>query len=786
MALIGATMAGCDGGKESLALTCGEGGGGQLAAGTSVAIGAGAAASRDLRGAAVAADATTTGTWSLAITCTDDLPAPDHTALGLAVSFTAQPTDPRASNRPLRFTLPFKAARLSGNAALRHARIAARGPDGAVFFPPVSDVTFDTVDPYASTVSFSSDFFTTYQLIVPNDAGQPVTRHFTYKAILGISMGGSAATAIGLRHHQRFDMIAELGGEPGPSLTYSLGMIRDYVLRSPCPDAPTTGPLADPQHLPSCAGREALADQHELVSDYNHMTYQDGEGVGLRLRRGFYAMALRDMARAFGNPVLYNAQHPYAPPGVDPSYFALPYEERCPAPVVLHDFYDARFNPTAEHDVISLCDGGDDETVGYGVWNDQAPQDEPMEMLLAVDLNGNGARDADDPILVQMHEPFDDVGVDGLTDHDEPGYDAATNPDPNGDNYHYLRNPGGTENNRWYDQGEPFDDVGVDGVAGTCQQGQTPPKGTSACFDWGEGDGAWTVTPSAQGWLANGTTAQLAEMTPAERARLDYWFDAGIRDFFNAGVAANVGFAELINAFGLAGRVYNGFGALAATPPGQAYDFNAVPWSTVGRNVYVRYGNPDASAAEITNGDGRHVGSAIQVVARVTTAFAWINANWPNGDRDEELAGGQILGDLSFVTSTGRETPFSVFLPPGYNEPRNAGRRYPVVVFLHGYGQEPSDMVALSAVFESYMQLTGAGQEQRFQKFIIVYADGRCRPQRDGVPVDPEGDLCESGNFYMNLPIGGPAQMEDALLELLDYVDANYRTKTAEDVTFIP
>ena len=72
-----------------------------------------------------------------------------------------------------------------------------------------------------------------------------------------------------------------------------------------------------------------------------------------------------------------------------------------------------------------------------------------------------------------------------------------------------------------------------------------------------------------------------------------------------------------------------------------------------------------------------------------------------------------------------------------------------------------------------------------FQKFIIVYVDGRCRPNRDGVPVDPTGDKCERGTFYMDAPLGGPAQMETNMLELMDYVDATYRTKAAEMVEVI-
>lgn len=758
-----------------------------LAAGGAVQVAASAA--KDLRGAAAAADDKVASTWTLAISCRDDIAAADHDAIGLAVAFEPAATDTRTSARPLRFTLPFKAARLPNGAGVRHLRIAAVNGDGEVFYPPVADAVFDTTDPYASTVSFASDFFATYQVVAPKTAGTPITRRFTYKAILGVSMGGNAALSVGLRHHERFDMIADLGGEPGPSMPYTLGVIRDYILGSTCAgeagQAPAPGSLAS-RRVPGCAARPPLLDQHEIQSDFDHFTYQEGEGVGLQLRRGFYAMALRDMARAFGNLTAYNIADAYAPPGVDPAYFQEPAETRCPAPITLANYFDARFNPTGALPVITFCDGGDVEATGFGVWNDEALHDEPMEILLTVDLNENGERDLGEPVLIQMHEPFLDVGSDALADADEPGYDAATNPDPAGDNYHYLRNPRGTEASRWHEPGEPFEDVGVDGVAETCQQGASPPEGVARCYDFGEGDGQWSLTPSAQGWLSNDLAEAMSALTPAQRDRLDFWHDAGIRDFFNAALSANRGFSQLMNLFDRTGRVFTSYNAVAQSPAGQPYDFGLVDWPRVGRNVYVRYGDPDATEAQILNGDGRHVGTVLQIVARVTTAFAWMNAHWPGGDREDEYASGQLFEDLSFETALGRETPFALFLPPGYDNPANANVRYPVIVFLHGYGQQPKDMVALSAVFESYMQPTGLTKDQRFQKFIIVYADGRCRPQRDGVPVSLEGDRCESGNFFMNLAIGGPGQMEDAMLELLDYIDANYRTKLPEDVTFTP
>ena len=229
--------------------------------------------------------------------------------------------------------------------------------------------------------------------------------------------------------------------------------------------------------------------------------------------------------------------------------------------------------------------------------------------------------------------------------------------------------------------------------------------------------------------------------------------------------------------YGLSFGVYDGFSILDGGESELGFDFLDIQWPDFPKHGYLRYGNPDASAAEIMNGDGRHVGTANQIIYRVQTAFGWINQRWPDGDLDDTFDGGQILKDLSFVSpTTGRTNPFGIFLPPGYNKPENANKRYPVVYFLHGYGQEPRDLVDLSSVFALNM-LANNPIESRFQKYIIVYVDGRCRPTRDGTPVDQTGDLCERGTFYMDSPLGGLARMETNLLDLMAYVDANYRTK---------
>lgn len=781
-ALIGiatlAALAAC-GDDPTTTITCGTGTEGMLADGSPVQVTSESGA--DLRGAAIAAGpGTTLPAAPVSIACASDIAPPGYIPLGPAVTFGAEGT---WSDRPFVLTLPYKAARLPETATRRHVRIVARrAGQTEAFFPPVSNRTLDDVDAYASRATFKAGELTTYQVVAAETAGQPETRQFAWNAIIGISMGGNAAMSIGLRHPDRFDIIADLGGEPGPSMVYSLGMIRDFLFGGFCTADDEAAGHGNVGQL--CPKMPDLG-QFEIGADFEHMITQAGDGVGLTLTRSLYMKAARDLGRALSNPALYNPDHPYAPPGVDPTYFTTPAATRCgtDGAIVLEDFYDREFNPDGSHPVITFCDGGDGPALGNAVFDPNVPQTDPAELLLAVDLNGNGIRDPGEPVVTNAYEPFSDVGTDGIPSTNEPGYDPITNPDPHGDDYHSLRNPLGTEGNGVYDAGEPYEDVGLDGVAGTCQHGTPPPTGVGGCYDFGEGDGQWTLSPNVARWYENDLIKRLEALTDEQRRHVSMWFDAGIRDFLNASVSANAGIAQAQARWSLPFGVYDNFSILDGGISDAAFDFLDIPWADFPKNGYLRYGNPDASQAEIENGDGRHVGTGSQIIYRVRTAFAWINQRWPDGDFSDTYANGEVIKDLMFTSpTTGRVNPFAVFLPPGYDKPENADTRYPVVYFLHGYGQEPQDLADLSAVFALNMIATNP-IETRFQKFIIVYVDGRCRPNIDGTPVDPTGDLCERGTFYLDAPLGGKARMETNMLELMDHIDATYRTKTASAAT---
>ncbi len=652
-----------------------------------------------------------------------------------------------------------------------------------VFAAPLPNMVFDEEN---GIVSFRAAELATYQVAVRAEAGTAHMRRYTNRAIVGISMGGGGSAQIGLRNADKFDVIGPLVPELGLDLHYALRMISDFRFGGFCTaedEAASGGTLKVGMDCDPIRNRKPQLDQFETVGTWDRMLYQKGEGVGLTLDRSLYMKASRDLSRAFGNPALWNKDDPYLPPGVPVSYIQKSIDERCGAsaqPIVLKNFFDKRFNPDGSKDVITFCDGGDSSAnMGLGIFDPAVTQDDPAEPYLAVDVNGNKKRDQGEPVLFQVGEEWDDFGTDKLPSKMEAGYDATSNPDPAGDDWHYLKNPLGKEGNWRWDEGEMFFDTGTDGLMGKgCEQGMG-----AECYDHGEGDGKWTLTPNMERWIAHSAKELWEKLTPAQRARLDLYIDAGIRDFLNAAIAANSFFGSVV-ANGEAGRIYDEFRPMTTDKNKPTTDIDNFDFGKLGKHVYVRYGNPDATEFEQERGDGRHVGTATQVVNRVIALFTFIASRYPQGDRDTYgTSASNFKRDLTFTAASGRQTPYAVFLPPGYEEAENATKRYPVVYFFHGYGMQPADLIDLSSIFSNFMISPQIPKEKRFPKFIIVYVDGLCRPG-GRVPLTG-GDMCERGTFYTNAAGNTTAKMEDGFLELMADIDRTYRTKGEEMIPVV-
>ena len=415
----------------------------------------------------------------------------------------------------------------------------------------------------------------------------------------------------------------------------------------------------------------------------------------------------------------------------------------------------------------------------------------PIDFLLAVDLNRNGHRDFGEPVVDNAEERYSDWGVDGCRSVDEDGqggctggaYNASSNPDPNGDDYSYMDNPLGTEGNYMYDEGELYADDGLDGVPATA--------------DYGEGDGLFSQTPALAAILAQSPRRRIYAMDDVVFDRLDWWMDAGIRDFINSSQVSN----QLWGAIHQRQANSHVFDNEVNFP---GYQENNSFWylqadydpATIGKNTYLRYGDPSfCPGVDEVMGSGNHVGPGDQLLDRLYTMFSFVSDRLPKGDRTylqmdiADLGGptGQF-NDFTrleefYSENLGRELKYGLVLPPDYY--LNPEARYPVVYFMHGQGMNAEGLVISGIVFftnqkESFLNTgsatAAASSESDWQKMIIIFPDGECGPTD-----------CYTGNFFINfkgLPEG--RQFEDAFFELMRHVDNSYRTKHPEMVKVQP
>jgi hypothetical protein len=846
-----------------VACTPADAGSGQLSASTYTLGGSGNLSAASLAvppGAFARTDWLSLSAFTAKIACDADLTAPMQggppglVPISPAVNFSTTGLSMTQSlRRELDFAIPVNPAAIPPAGRLRHLQVLFKGgaltPKSIATAPRVMTVANPRIEqvqgssPAVYVLRFSSPWFGTYQAAFAPDAGtQHRTRRLVHRAVLGFSMGSGGAATFGMRHHDKFDVIAPLGG---PSDWNWLGWyVEKYALGGFCPANQPNCPKYAPDAYP-------LSETYAHTMDWNHWFYEVGGGNGGTFSRGEYTQIFEDLALMAGNPNGQNADPklsffaagPTASDGWVSGGPTIPASVYCPVTVdpIKNDpnmmqqqqtqqqctlarcdpmntwkapapYYDAEYNPDGSKQVISFCDGNDNGTSPYvDTWVAPTPATEvPVDLVLAVDLNRNGVRDMNEPVLRQGHEPWQDTGTDGLFDAQEPGYDAVNNPDPNQDDYDFQINPNGTENDHHHEMSEPYQDVGLDGVAGTKQLSQ-------GGYDYGEGDGMFTqadglvnfakVDPHniLHQWV---TGIPAGPMTDQELLRFNVWSDGGVRDLFNFAAVANHlegAIASRLGSNGLQLRTtafYNGFHMLPGQDPTQPdhFDAKAIRWPDLVDSPGMRYGTIDATATQIAQGDGQHVGTASQLLDRLESGLYFAAQHWPDADRTDtqltsmnpESTTVNVLGTACEIAGkcvttftgpkTGRTGPIAVQLPPGYALAENVQRnvRYPVVFVLHGYGQEPTDLEAVAIVSTNFMNDELRSSATRLAKFIIVYVDGRCRISADG--HTPE---CIRGTFYLdsNRPEG--AHIDSWFDELLDYMDQNYRTLAPSDIDVV-
>lgn len=632
-------------------------------------------------------------------------------------------------------------------------------------------------------------------------ADHPDARCFTFRAVAGVSMGGGTAARLGFSHPELFDVVGDMGG-PVTDVEFFTGMLETNHLAGFCSkekleqliadgvdlddpsnpeiwcgvhDAwPMVGPTqVSPGHLVAVPGSECAM----FRSDFNHWYRGPDEGRGGRFSRNTLIESIADLSSIYGNTFYYNPDHDYLPPGVPADALLSPQEtegvaERCANPIVVENFIHREYNPDGSYPAITFCDGTSGDTGDY-VPGDPGASRYVMDFALALDMNRNGKRDYAEPLVWNNRERWRDLGADGLASADEPGYDAATNPDPARDDFDTLENPEGGEGNLRHDEGEAFDDDGLDGMPGT--------------GDFGEGNGAYDVTPNLERAFGRSPVRTFRGMSDAQVSRLDIWMDAGIRDFLNTAQNENALFHEIKKRVPDA-RDYNDFINLPGITDGYLYLKADYSREAMGQVAYLRYGDPAiCPSSDDILGSGNHVGP--NVVDRLFTLFSFLSARMPAQGRDVAI-GGDIsdmespngsLGDFAFMSSydskvLGHEQPYGVTLPPDYFLPEAQETRYPVLYFFHGQGQDAAGMSATGLTLIGPMKESARADRIQagttdLQRALIIWVDGECPP-----------GVCWTGNFYADFE-GNPRadrNYEQAFYELARHVEETYRVKAPE------
>ncbi len=596
-------------------------------------------------------------------------------------------------------------------------------------------------------------------------------------------------------------------------------------------DETCIGYLAASDTKGRCLLMPAVTDPYAHPQTFNTWWYEyPRAGNGGNFDRREYSQIFRDLAIMYGNPngenLIPGAENLPAGvrpddksqvgdhPGLECSIWVDPLDgpdhdkqqalaqtcpkERCAHPLTLNGYYDDEYNPDGTFPVITVCDGAsqNDKLTPYAnTWHPDN-NDYPLEVGLAVDYNGNGQRDELEPIIRAGHEPWRDLGVDGKASEDEPGYQKGVNEDPSGDDYEPQYNPTGTEGDHRYQLGEPYDDVGLDGVPGTKQQPKSGWAQEGDGYDVGEGDGKFTVSSGLQRFwdrdahsiargdaLVDPSKVPAGALTDEALARLDVWTDGGTRDLFNFGVDAQ----HLTGAFAARGRsaaIFSDFNRVPGLEPssGEGFIPSKIVFDDLQGIVFQRYGKIDPNQNDIDKGSGQHVGTANEILGRLQSAFYFIGSRWKEPElrrqhyssADKPAEGAPectIIGNctFNFTSSFGRTGPVGITLPPGYANADLQNQRYPVIYVLHGYGQTPEDLEAVIVLASNWMNNSLDSSGSRLAKAILVYVDGRCRVQ-DGTPE------CLRGTFFGDSPMKDRAQDEAWWLELMNHVDANYRT----------
>lgn len=671
------------------------------------------------------------------------------------------------------------------------------------------------------------------------------TRHFTFRAIGGVSMGAAALT-VASHYPDEFDNVGALGGYV--DYRYMGHLMRDLLGGGFCSMDQLLQPavLADidnDENPDVFCGNDVKLQAYEFYWDFNHLHYDDDGGTW---KRDSYMEVVESLVFAFGNFMYYNPDHPLLPPGVDVSW--LEEADKCANPAVIGypNNIQAEYNPKGEYNLITFCDG--DTQVGCyednpelcgennpdyrelaGTYNPDQEYHVPVYIFLAVDYNGNGERDYGEPVVFNMSERWDDVGLDGCANEFENGQggcnETATGSqelDANGDDFDITSNPLGREGNYEYDDGEPYSDFGIDGVA----------QAVSGTKDFGEDDGNFTYNPRYEDMIMHDARHFFRTADLDVLRKHSYYLEGGIRDMLHA-VTSVMNLSAALVERGLDVRRYDSFTGQpnAIFPdltdadvnnPDSEQNMGTLDFSktSFGANVLMAYGDASQSEAMANNThSGKHVGSGTELLLRPTMFFTMAMARMPNPVYIDDWEFNPTIEYRSYYSDILQSRRwYAVNLPPNYYvdaAPYNEVE-YPLGIMLPGVGMPLMETIEATRL----LNLTqGYGFSPRF---ILLTPDGQCcyrdtatdkrlcncyrisgglrcvdadcmATHEECMVYDISRDNieqeCNSGHFFVNQASNrwgetdmDTSRFEDALFEVIDVVEDEYRVRKPADV----
>ena len=605
-------------------------------------------------------------------------------------------------------------------------------------------------------------------------------RHFTFRTIGGMSMGAAALT-VASHYPEMFDSVGGMGGYV--DYRYMGHLLKDMMGGGFCPmedilsvveqDALNGTDEINNRDNPMVDCYLPVEERHlrpyEIYMTYNRMNYS--KQAGTTFHRGFYIDVIGAIIYAFGNFLFYNPDHPLAPAGVDPDWFLQSDSQKCANPmrVTFPNNLNAEYNPTGEYDLISFCDGSPDVCRGIPDCDDESPEmratrgwfypdqpdrhNMPVAGFLAVDYNGNGKRDLGEPVVFNLGERWDDVGVDGCANEFENGSggcnenaSGSADVDANGDDWDLMTNNTGTEGNSEYDEGEPFDDFGIDGVDSTALVLKKAMPVVEV-KDLGEGDGEYTYNPRWGALIENDARAFFKKTPLEDLQKKNYFFDGGIRDGLGALTSA-LHLANTLKDRGVDIRYYKNFTGFedSVFPDleckqllGTKEDFGTVDFSrkSFGNSFLIAYGDPDMDEEDAyIDGSGNHIGNGCEVNLRGLVPYAAANVRIPDPVVKLNY---NFLGEIFFTSYYSEVLKsrrwMSVNLPPDYDSTDCYANctaenpedkvlynelEYPVSYMLPGIGMPLDGMGILTMLFNLTM---GYGSSPRY---ILIVPDGQC------------------------------------------------------------